>query len=207
MTWREDVGALWSANGSRYPLDFILGWVAAEQTNNSAPATALPLDEVGWFQISQAERDALGLSREMILDDEDYSYRAGLQLLDWYGRKVDGRFTNDAFFGMVKLWHTLPVVAQFVQAEFPDSATSWWDVSEWAKDNKTDGETYVRSHSQWRGNYLSIIQQVDRVMNYTHTAEGFLSPVFDSFTSDDSDTGDVVLLVGLVAVAVAIGGF
>lgn len=203
MTWRDDTAALWSQYGQRYPLDFIQGWIQAESGgNNQVPvinsASAKKLDEVGWFQISHDERTDLGLDRDSIVNDPDYSFRAGISLLDHYASWVDSSFTGRGWLGLVKLTHALPVLASYVQSNYNGDRDSWTAISDWIKSNRSTIDVYLK---RW-GNFssLQLAQTTDKVMNYSSDFSDFLSPVIDLFDSADADTGDIVI-VGAALVA------
>lgn len=205
MTWRDDTAALWQLYGRRYPLDFIQGWIQAESGGNNQvavinSASAKKLDEVGWFQISAEERSDLGLDRDSIVDDEDYSFRAGITLLDHYASWVDSSFTDRGYLGMVKLMHALPVLAKYVQSNYNGARDSWTAISDWIKSNRSTIDVYLK---QW-GNFssLQLAQTTDKVVGYTSDFADFLAPVIDLFDSaGDSDTGGIVIVGVALAAA------
>lgn len=202
MSWRDRITELWNQYGGSYPLEFVIGWVGAEQTNNAAAPTALPLGEVGWFQISADEQRALGLDGDRIRADEVYSFTSGMKLVDYYASRVDpGQYRGSAFYGMTKLWHTLPSLAKLVAAQMGPSS-SWSSVADWIRSNITSAQVGGRDVNR-------LVNVVDRVMAYDSSSIDLsLDDIFGNGEtpfdlSDISDAGgSILILVAIAALAI-----
>ena len=105
-------------NKGNIPLDVLLGWVTRESNGRLGPPTKL--DERGYFQIHPGQSKMLGLNHEKVGSDPDYSVFAGIKLLEALAKEAQAAgFTREKmpFWHVVKLRHSLPVVANAVTAE------------------------------------------------------------------------------------------
>lgn len=187
MSWRDDVTAQWQQQGQDWPLNFILGWVQTEETNNAARPTKAPLLEVGWFQISAEEARTINVDHDQIPLDQAYSFQSGMALLRHYSNKVNaGQFGGTAYYGMTKLWHTLPVLAQFVKSNL-SSASDWPSVSEWIRSSVSSAD--IRGYDPIR-----MVRVVDKVMSY----QGGFSSSDGQPSTDPEIWADVAQEYGLV---------
>jgi len=202
MSWRDDVTALWTQYGQDWPLNFILGWVQTEETNNAAAPTK-GLHEVGWFQISDEEATTINVQHDLIPQDQAYSFQSGMSLLRHYANKVDsGQFAGTAYYGMTKLWHTLPVLAQFVKSNI-GSASDWPTISDWIRSSVSSSD--IRGYDP-----LRMVRVVDKVMSYQggfSTSDGYPSTdqAIWSYVAPSFGLvpGEILIICGLGVAAVA----
>lgn len=165
MGWKEDATALWEQYGKEYPLDFILGWISRESNGVNGPKGNTKAGEAGWFQIHPTEAAALGIDLLRVNTDETYSFQQGIALANHYAQRVStNQYTDSAYYGMVKLGHTLPLLQlELDQAVHETGKTFdvWEDLYAFARDELPQwigepGSTKKHNRDKW----LNLVSDV-----------------------------------------------
>lgn len=134
------------ARGNDIPAWLVLGWVSVESggkvDDNDTTVSSLG-GEQGLFQLSKDERSATGFTDSaLILSDPDYSTRAGLALIDYYGGRVASAgvdSSNDPLYWMlIKFAHGIGsgAMKQIVSGYLRDNGaqpSSWDDFRAYAE--------------------------------------------------------------------------
>jgi hypothetical protein len=144
----------------RVPLGVVVGWIEVESGGRLRETTSL--GERGYFQLTPAESQDLGLQHARLSTDSLYSLSAGFKLIDYY-RKIIARLLilrqpaivsgSEYFWRLVKLAHTMGQGATstiLVDAFAAGQGSSWEALRQFALQNEAHYlQTLKHSPAKW----------------------------------------------------------
>lgn len=200
MAWNDDLREAYDVAQPSWPYQWMEAWASVESKNNAheeAPLDGQARGEVGWGQIHPGTARELDIDMDRVLADPVYSIQAWAKMMDAYAEKVPSTYTGTAWWGMVKLFHALPLEAHAVVNGLP-SADTWKEVYDWIQANLSPSDLTDKKGN--RHDPLKWARNVQEVMNLAGTL-----PDAVTITGIGPVTAVVLIvsalaLVGLVAV-------
>jgi len=164
MAWFDDLREAYDMAQPSWPYPWMEAWANVESKSNSheeAPLGEQSRGEVGWGQIHPGTARELDIDIDRVLTDPVYSIQQWARMMDSYAERVPSSFTGTAWWGMVKLWHSLPLEAKVV-TERLGSAGTWKEVYDWIQANLTSADLVGKDGKRhdpmrWANNVQKVI--------------------------------------------------